>query len=169
MSQPPRGRSAIWAIGLGILSFALLCGIAISLVEVWRADRATMWPTTNGIVVESRSAPGCGRKGTGYHTVVRYRYQVGGIAHESRRIIFGAASCDSREASKARTERFPVADPVPVRFDPEAPAEATLITGEVDESTWTGIYFMSFWFLLAAAATGMVGMVARSERRPGPN
>ena len=169
MSQPPLSKTTIWTIILGIFSIALLCGIAASLLEVWRADRATMWPTTNGFVVESRLFQGCGRKRTGYLSVVRYSYQVGGIAYESQRIVFGAASCNPMETAKAITDRFPVAAVVKVSFDPQAPAVAVLIPGKVDESTPQGIVIMSLWFLIAAAATGMVGYVARSERRPNPN
>lgn len=153
-------KSIRWATGLGILSILLLFGIVVSLLDVWRADRTTAWPTTNGTVVESRSQ-GCGRGGTGYRPDVRYKYQVGGNVYENWRIVFGSASCGSREAAKAITDRFPVAAIVKVSFEPQDPAEAVLIAGKVDESTWTGIYFMSFWLLLAAAATGMLVKVAR--------
>ena len=128
-----------------------------------RSVRAMAWTTTDGIVVESRSQ-GCGRGGAGNRPDVRYTYQVGGNAYENWRIVFGAASCGSRQAAKAITDRFPVAAIVKVSFDPQAPAEAVLIAGKVDDSTWTGIYFMSFWFLLVAAATGMLVHVARSTR-----
>ncbi len=159
------GKSIRWATGLGILSILLLFGIAVSLLDVWRAHRAMAWPTTNGIVVESRSQ-GCGRGGGGYRQDVRYKYQFGGNAYENWWIVFGAASCGSREAAKAITDRFPVSAIVKVSFDPQAPAEAVLIAGKVDDSTWTGIYFMSFWFLLVAAATGMLVSMARSTRLP---
>lgn len=169
MGQPPPSKAANWATGLGIFSILLLGGIAASLFDVWRAYRATTWPTTNGLVVESRYALGCGRKGTGYQVFVSYTYKVGGIAYQNRRILFGAASCYSEEEAKASTGQFPVAAVVKVAFDPQAPAEAVLIAGKVDESTWAGIYFLSFWFLLVAMATGMAVSVARSERRADPN
>jgi len=169
MGQPPPGKAANWATGLGIFSMLLLGGVAVSLFDVWHAYRATMWLTTNGLVVESRSAPGCGRRGTGYHVFVSYTYRVGGIAYQSGRVLFGAASCYTKEEAEASTGQFPVAAIVKVGFDPQSPGEAVLIAGKVDESTWTGIYFMSFWFLLAAMATGMAVSVARSERRPDPN
>ncbi len=167
--RPPPSKAAYWAIGLGIFSILLLCGIAFSLFDVWRAFRAATWPTTNGLVVESRSAPDCGRrKGTGHHLIVSYTYKVGGVTFKNRRLLFGAASCYSGEEAKASTAQFPVGAVVKVGFDPQAPAEAVLIAGRVDESTWTGIYFMSFWFLLVAMATGMAVSVARSERRRDP-
>lgn len=83
-------------------------------------------------------------------------------------LVFGAASCGSRDAAKSITDRFPLAAIVKVSFDPQAPGEAVIIPGKVDDSTWTAIYFLSFWFLLAAAATGMLVSVARSGRRPRP-
>jgi Protein of unknown function (DUF3592) len=165
MSQPSRGNSTVWAFGLSMFCIFLLCGIAASLLDVWRANRAMSWPTTTGIVIESTSAPGCGRNRSGFHTLVRYQYLAGGMVHENRRILFGASSCDSQKASKAITDRFPVAASIPVRYNPQAPADAVLIAGKVDQSTWTGIYFMSFWLLLVAAATAMVISVARAERR----
>ncbi len=168
MLPSPRRSTALWAKGLGIFSFLILCGVAFSLLEVWRADRAMTWPTTNGEIVESRSAPGCGRSGNGHHVLVRYAYRVGGIEYQNRRILFGASSCYSKQAAQATMEQFPVAAVVKVGFDPQAPAESVLIAGRVDESTWTGVYFLSFWFLLAAMATGMAVIVARSERRPAP-
>jgi hypothetical protein len=158
----PASKSMRWATGLGIFSILLLFGIGVSLLDVWRADRAKAWPATSGVIVQSRPQT-CGRGSTGLRPDVRYKYQVEGKVYENWRIVFGSASCGSREAAKAITDRFPVAAVVKVSFDPQDPAEAVLIAGKVDESTWTGIYFMSFWFLLVAAATAMVVSVARSK------
>ena len=132
MSEKPRRNLTHWAVVLGVASIGLLGAIAYSLREVWRADRALAWPTTNGTIVESRSSMGCGRRGGGYFTVVRYRYQVGGASHESRRVLFGAASCDSKNASTNTTNQFPTAAAVKVAYDPQAPGEAVLIPGKVD-------------------------------------
>jgi hypothetical protein len=169
MSQTSSRKLVTWAVILATFSVALLGAIGASLFDVWRAQRAMTWPTTHGVVVESRFAPGCGRNGTGYHTLVRYRYQVGGAGYESRRILFGAASCDSKQAALNMTNRYSVASTVKVSFDPELPGEAVLIAGKVDASTWAGIYFMVFWLLLTAAATGMLVIVIRSTRPTAPD
>ena len=166
MSEAPPRNTAKWAKVLGMLCILLLCAVAYSLLDVWRAERAASWPTANGKITDSRSAPGCGRSGNGYHVFVRYSYRVGGIEYQSHRILFGASSCYSRQEAQASMAQFPAAAVVKVSFDPQAPAESVLVAGRVDESTWTGVYFISFWFLIAAMATGMAVIVARSERRP---
>ena len=133
-----------------------------------KRPRANLAAWANGTIVESRSALGCGRSRTAYYAIARCTYQVGGIGREGRRVRFGAANCYSMNQAKALVDQFPVASVTTVRFVPEAPARSVLIAGSVDESTTEGIYFLSFWLLLAAGATGMVVTVERSRRRPSP-
>lgn len=166
MKKTRPSNASMWAAGLALFSLLLLCLIGVSLLDVWRAYRSASWPTTYGLIVESTSAYGCRRQGSGHRPRVRYTYEIDGAKYQSRQFQIGAASCYSSRAAKAIQDQFPVAATVKVAYDPQDPSEAVLIVGKVDESTWTGVYFMSFWFLLVAGATGMAASVARSERRP---
>jgi hypothetical protein len=174
MTAPPSRKATVWAALLALFSVAILCAIAASLYEVWRADHAAAWPTTEGTVVESRPILGCARRGstyTGYFAIVRYQYRAGGVDHASDRVVFGASTCYAKEAAQSITAQFPPAARIKVYFNPQAPAEAVLVPGRVDESTWTGIVFLFFLLLITASATAMIVVVSRSRglvRRPYP-
>ena len=158
------GKRTGWIVFfLGLVSLVLLVGIVDAAIDIWRANRAEAWPTANGVVIESRTRPGCSRAGKGYSTTVRYRYQVDGKDYESRRIIFGAASCDPEHFARSSMKEFPVGAEIKVRYDPQAPAEAVLIPGMVDDSTSGALAFMTLWLVLATAAAAMVLYVARTS------
>lgn len=145
----------------------VLCGLAYSYLEVWRAQRALNWPTADGLIVASSASLGCGRTGTSHYLIVRYKYRANGADREGRRILFGASICYSKSEAGDLVKRFPAGSVTTVRYDPDSPSESVLIAGKVDEVTWTGIYFMFWWLLLLSAATGMVVIVERSKRNPG--
>lgn len=174
MTAPPSRTATVWAALLALFSVAILCAIAYSLYEVWRANRAAAWPTTEGTVVESRSILGCARRGstyTGYFAIVRYQYRAGGVDHASDRVVFGASSCYAKEEARSITAQFPHGARIKVYFNPQAPAEAVLVPGRVDESTWNGIVFLCFLLVMTGSATGMLVLVSRTRglaRRPYP-
>jgi len=162
----PHRKTVIFAVCCSVVSLLSLGGIASSLHDVRRARQAEAWPAVDGVVVESRFARGCGRGGGGYYSRVRYEYRAEGTARTGWRIMVGSGGGYVGEsAARDIAGRYPVGAVVRVSFDPDAPDEAVLVTGQVPESTWPGIVFLTFLFLLSAALASLFVAMARSSLR----
>lgn len=95
--------------------------------------RGRYWRGARGHVVESRVREveiGRGRIGvsTAYLPEVRYTYEAGGRRWESRRPEISGWLCASRDRAERLCARFPPGADVEVRFDPEDPGRACLVT-----------------------------------------
>lgn len=123
--------------GLTALFVILLLVILIVVVVLRQVQRkigeSQHWPSTTGVVLTSE----VGHTGddSGWYTRVIYRYEVGGRAYESSRIAVGVELGDQSQVSHERlASRFPVGARVTVYYNPQNPAEATLIQG--DPNSW---------------------------------
>jgi len=161
----PRRKNVFIAACCSVVSLLALCGIADSVHDVWRAKQSETWPVVDGVVVESKFAQGCGRRGIHYFSTVRYEYRVGSVLHASRRITFGSAACLGENDAKDIAARYPLGAVVKVSYDPDAPGKAVLVAGQVPESTGAAIVFLTFLFLLSMALASMFVAMARSALR----
>jgi uncharacterized protein DUF3592 len=110
--------------------------VAAGVLDIYRGHRSHSWKSATGVIVRSFVAKGHGDDAT--HTpVVVYRYRVGDVEHESKRIGVGIGSMGHSEA-RSRVDRYKAGATVPVFYDPEAPAEAVLERG-IFAKTWVSL------------------------------
>lgn len=161
----PHRKNVVLATCCSAVAFLSLCGIGAGVYDVRRAQAAEAWPAVDGVVIESSHVLGCGKRGIAFFPTVRYEYRVGGIARRGGRITFGDERCATEATVKDIAGRYPVGAVVKVSFDPQAPNEAVLVTGKVPENTWTGIAFLSFFFLISAGLASLFVAMSRSSLR----
>jgi hypothetical protein len=91
---------------------------------------------------------------------VRYSYVVAGTSYEGSRLTFDAPNDRTRAEVERRLAAFPVGESVSVRYDPAAPAQATLALG--DNPDGPGLMILSpfilfcglLWYSLGRAPSG---------------
>lgn len=105
-------------------------GLVLTAREYLRGRATAKWPTTEGVVVETRVEESGGGEGFSYKPVVVFRYQVAGAEYTSDRLSFGD---DITNGSHSEAERLvsalPKGRPVTVRYDPTDPGRAVLVAG----------------------------------------
>jgi hypothetical protein len=134
-------------MGMVVLGVCLRIGIT-RVVPAWREARASHgWPSTPGVIVESRLETGQRRDlRAKVRARIRYAYTTpDGVRREGTRLHFGVDTTwgeraltrgrhedrllgEQREAQSA-LQRFPVGAPVTVIYDPGDPAHAALNRG----------------------------------------
>jgi hypothetical protein len=96
-----------------------------------------------------------------YVPEVTYSYDVGGQRYEGHRLTFEQPNDASRSDLEHRLAAFPVGESVSVRYDPAAPAQATLVVG--DDVDGIGLMILSPFMLFCALLWYSVGR-APAER-----
>lgn len=125
--------SVIWKKRLGVL---LLAGVSLGfLAGMFRAgwqiidsQKVASWPTTQGIVIETKAKYDTRVFGDDFVPVVRFRYQVAGEAHESTLIWRYATGVSKRQAEQI-ANRYPPGSQVVVHYDPHDPQTGVLQPG----------------------------------------
>lgn len=111
-----------------------LAAIIVS-ITAWTGYRnalgSTDWPTTEGIVIESRIVGvGGGRPDSGLRTRVRYLYAVNGVKHEGWRITYQRKRGDlSADHAQNVLERYPSDEKIKVHYHPDRPGISVLEPG----------------------------------------
>lgn len=123
----------------GSLLFIVL-GAGIGLYGAWevKAGLATKnWPTTSGVITESRVRSRTRTTGTGserrrkhrHEAIVHYRYEAGGLQRTGTRVAYGIHGGSRYSRARRITERYDEGDTVTVHYHPTDPAKAVLETG----------------------------------------
>jgi hypothetical protein len=161
-----KARYYVTATAYSLIAVASLWGIVSCIQNIVAADRATAWPTADGVVVLSQTVRGCG-KGNSYFPRVHYRYSTGGVDYLGKRLAFGNVGCGSETKARTIASRFPVDSAVTVHFNPERPDESVLMAGQVLDDTWLGLTLCT---LMLVGALFFARLSLRSIRalEPGP-
>jgi hypothetical protein len=130
-----KGIAMDW-VGIGLVALGLLwtAGFAFAHFRaVAKANAAESWPTAFATVescdvVEEESTDRQGHTTTWYRAEVAYSYSVGGAQHRSRRLRFGNYRSASRRKAEAMLDRYRGMTTVPVRYNPDKPAESVIET-----------------------------------------
>lgn len=119
---------------VAVAAALLLAGGALVALAIGQRGRAVVpdeWPRTWGVIrtasaVETR-APG-GRGDPSYEALVEYDYDVGDRIRQSCRIVTETLGPQSRSAARSMADRFFPGGVVLVRYDPDHPEFAVLMT-----------------------------------------
>lgn len=167
-----RGLGALRRPGRRVLALVLVLPfLAIGLVilaealgDASRAVRAEGWPSAPARITRSEIVAVAGETGR-YRAEVVYRYTVSGRAFEGRRIAFGYAAGRDRAYHAALSAALPQGEAVLARYDPRAPAEATLATG-IDAGLRTRLVAAGVWVAIAFAASALLLAPSRAPATP---
>ncbi len=137
------------ACGMGAASLALG-------TQVYLEARASVtWPTTDGVIAESKLLIGSGRgggEGT-YKAVIKYDYTVAGAAYRGDRVwvdvplkVPDQPVQSNQQIAEAQLAKYPLGSHVPVHYDPETPDRAVLEINPTGGLSWLlfGLAFILF-------------------------
>jgi hypothetical protein len=146
----------------GIVFVLVFAGIGAfliyrSLQNRKRAEASQGWPSTLGVVAESRvtrstSTDSEGDTSVSYSPHVEYTYQVGGKEYRGKDITFGfKQGYGSPAKAEEVTARYPEGGSVTVYYDPANPQKAVLErrAGGFGASLAIGIIFLAIGLCLA--------------------
>ena len=128
---------------LSALTLVSVFGLCLSVVDYVRAARTVTWPNVVGVINSSEVS-----RVKGFLLLVTYKYEIQGRAYVNTRIQFG---WKARRAGKEKElyTLFPAGSCVPVYYQPDAPGNSVLITGQHPE-TITSMGLFAAIFMLAA-------------------
>lgn len=136
---------------VGFSSIFLIIGLVVSTIgfrEMKEAKVSTKWPTTSGVILESKvDSRSDSDSGTSYHAEVLYQFEMDGAKIQGNRISFGEVGTgDASDASRV-VNRFPKDTEVTIYYDPKDPFNAVLEPG-IQTGTWFlpvfGLVFAGF-------------------------
>ena len=111
-------------------------GVACTIYQfslVWRAARASRWPTVSGQVISSHveEGPASSRmiRVPTYRAIVGYAYEVGGKRWIAHRVFFGDDLSKSGNSALDMVNKYQLDTLVRVSYDPHNPSNAVLETG----------------------------------------
>ncbi len=131
---------ASWIFGVvctGVL-FLIFAGIGVWLILRYqknkeKARQSLNWPRTSGRVIEARiaeheSEDEDGHVTSTYSPVVRYEYQVNGVAYTGNQLSVGSSviAISDRKKVQQTINQYPPGKLVMVYYNPQNPAEAAL-------------------------------------------
>ena len=127
--------SALWPA----LLITASSGIIRALWIRHRATQASQWPSTSGEVVHSHIHRGKAWNDVGhgngpplifFQGRIQYAYRVNGRRYEASRLQFGATRrLYKRTEAAVLVAAYPVGRTLNVRYNPDRPSEAVLVTG----------------------------------------
>lgn len=128
--QHPAWMNKMFSIVFGLGGLGLLVFGSKQLRDGFASKR---WPTTEGIVTESKLEQQNTRRKT-FRPHVSYSFTVGNEHFISDRILFGMSSYSSilksdRQRSEDWLEMYPIGKTVKVAYNPSEPGESTLNAG----------------------------------------
>ena len=123
----------IFVLGSGIAAYG---GYALA-----RCHRSSSWPSTDGIIVDSRIES----QSEGSVARLAYEYEVEGVSHRGTAIEPGSPwSGAGKHSAEALTKRYPKAAKVKVYYNPAAAADAVLEPG-ISRRSFTWFLFGLVW------------------------
>ena len=130
---------------IGAILLVSILAIGVYTKDIVSANQATVWPTSEGIVIYSDAVNGCSND-SAFWPKVHYQYRVEGQTYIGENLVFGNFGCGSKENANSILQQFPMHANVTVHFDPEDPGVSVLLVGMVFDDTWSGIYFFTGLF-----------------------
>jgi hypothetical protein len=103
--------------------------LTTGLLKARSAWRASDWPATAGVVLESTIEEQSDAESTRHIAHIRYEYQVGRQRYVSSRISFTPQALDSSRWSIELVRKYPAGSSVQVHYDPADPWESALFVG----------------------------------------
>lgn len=136
------GGMSVTLLGIVCLGglFLVFAGIGVWLILRYqknkeKAHQSLNWPKTSGRVIESRIAEHESEDEDGhvtytYSPVVRYEYQVNGVAYTGGQVAIGGSGIAISNNNKVQQmiDQYPPGKLVVVYYNPQNPAEAVLET-----------------------------------------
>jgi hypothetical protein len=130
--------------GTVVLGLVLLAMAALSAPQVWYAYASRRWPTASARL--HFAAPLISDEN--YAPIVRYSYEVGGVAYEGKRWRFGEfPAMDRNLAADELTKGIDPLKPV-VFYDPHDPERACLVPGINEVTVVFPVLYLSVGLLL---------------------
>ena len=147
--------SIFYAIGLGILGYALC--------SARRSSIAADWPTAPGKVESCSVASNTDSDGgTTYEVKVQYKYSVLGNEYTGTRLAFGYAASSGQEAHQQICDKLRNSKSVDVRYDPVDPAVSTLSFG-IHRSIQFMFAFAITWLAFVVGFTIIAWVASQSD------
>ena len=147
--------SIFYAVGLGILGYAL-----------WSARRSSIaadWPVAPGKVETCSVESGSDSDGgTTYEVKVQYKYSVGGNEFTGTRLAFGYAASNGQEGHQQICDKLRNAKSIDVRYDPNDPSVSTLSFG-IHRSIQFMVAFAITWLAFVVGFTVIWWVASRSD------
>lgn len=145
------------AIALAAGAFALLWWSRSSAKAIagasWRPTLATViYAEVATETVKNRG----GRDAERFVPVIAYEYEIDGAPYQAARLRFGDTSSANLADAEKVVERFPVGAGIEIRYDPNAPSEAT-IESDTDRFEYRMIAGIALAVLAVAALISAMG------------
>jgi Protein of unknown function (DUF3592) len=143
---------------LGVFSLLFGAGlVTLSVREYLRGRTSAAWPTTAGVITATHIKEARRGLRVRYTPVVHYRYEVGGVGHETDRLALdqdlgGASPAAAAELLKP----YQVGSAVQVHYDPGRPDYSVLRVGASARWLLGALALAVFFILLGAAAVYVV-------------
>jgi len=145
----------VWAHG----AIFVVIGLALSwaaFLDHRKAQAALGWPATQGKVLAS-SVREVGGDLTTYKPDILYEYHAHGLHHSAKVWRFGVFSNSSKSKAEAIIAEYPYGRDITVFFNPQNPADAVLVPGEV---TWVARFVIGLVFAVIGLFSCWVGISA---------
>jgi hypothetical protein len=147
------GEAAVFAFFLALGTVFLVLLLKMPVLPEWRANHE--FAETTGAVLQKRVMPNL--EGTSYRAEILVRYTVGDRQYEywTYDITFNSpwAYSSNYDLRQAEIDRFRVATPCPVWYDPEDPATAVVVRGY---SVWLWSLLLLPVSFIVIGGTGLV-------------
>lgn len=147
--------SLFYAIGLGILGYAL-----------WSAHRSNVaagWPVAEGTLESCSLENSCdGDGGPTYEVKVKYSYTVHHQQFEGTRLAFGYTASNTQAAHQKIHSKLAAAKTVEVRYDPSDPSVSTLSFG-IHQSIQFFFAFGITWLAFVIGFTVIFWVASRGD------
>ena len=91
-----------------------------------KAIEASLWVTTEAVILWSDVEGDCSVKQGAYGPKVSYQFIAGGVRYVGHRINFGSPTCGTQTWAKREVEKYPARTKILAYVNPKNPAEATL-------------------------------------------
>lgn len=147
-------------IGGGLLILTTFAGGAYLIAYSRRLERLAQasrgWPSVVGKITRASIYTSEDTFGI-YEPVVEYTYEVAGVIHYSKSLVFGTSRTHNYGKVQAVLARFPVGGQATVYYDPARPSQAVLEhrAGGATESFVMGLLVLSFGGVCGCGIMGL--------------
>jgi len=151
----------VW--GAGFLLLLGLIGLGWSSARLTQGWLNQNWPTTEGVITESRILTGYDSEGNASHQVkISYSYVVDDVIYIGNRLsAAGNFSASNRQAAEDVLLQYWRGTAVTVAYDPRNPARAVLETGP-QSGSWLGVIISG---VVAIIGTSGLWLALRTHRQ----
>ncbi|QDU00179.1 DUF3592 domain-containing protein [Gimesia aquarii] len=143
-----KGRFIFLSLGIIFMGTGYFIAYHIGLPLIKEAKASTSWPTTTGVIQNSKVKVHRSNDSNSstYSAEVIYRYQVEQNEFQSETVWFGGdISTSNRSMAQETVKKYPAKKQVTVYYNPNKPATAVLEPGVF---TMTYFYYIFGWLFL---------------------